>query len=1185
MYHHGMRVGAIALCMAVVMAGCLESSVTVCGDGRICPPAQVCTEFGCVVPAQIEVCAGKPDGEVCQPPGDENGQCTRGVCVAVRCGNGLVEMGEACDDGNIDSGDGCSARCDSDESCGNGFVDTAKSEGCDCGSAAFTGVRPSACEGKPNSDAADTVCTTDCRIRGCGDGVLGNLEDCDGNVQPLSACADVGYYAGTLGCLPTCRYDTSACVGRCGDNTRNGSPVEACDGADLGGSDCTTFGYYNAAGLACNAVCGFDVSACTGYCGDGVQSATEDCDGTDFEPGINDCSNLGYYSAGTLACKANCRYELAGCDGICGDDDADTANGEQCDGTDLAGATCTTIGYYQGAVTCLPNCKFDQSACSGQCGDGTKNGSELCDGFDVGGAGCSQYGFYTGALACNGTCDGIVTTGCSQRCGDGTKNGSEVCDGNDLGGLACQAFGWNGGTLSCKSDCSDVIQTSCSGFCGDGSIQGSELCDGANHSGEECRTFGAAGGPLGCSAFCQTTFDRCLWGRWKIEPRQTTNHLWDVAWLGPDDVWVVGDRTALHLTASGWSSVPVPGNPQVWAIWAAASNDLWLVGSIFDVNAGAYRPRVYRGNGTTWTAMDPGTTGEIFDIWGASANDVWVVGNNAMSHWNGTTWTPVVNPDYLNAISGRAANDIWAVGLGATRHYNGTTWTSVTPSGAPIFYDVWVRAADDVWAVGSGGAFQRWKPATGWVTVPQAAINLLAITGIGPNDAWAVGASTTLHFDGVAWTAVAPGVSAQLNGVGGASGDVYAVAYDGTIIHHDGFGFRNDNASAASNQHAVWGTGPTTVWTAGQSGDLWTLTPTGWVEDRQPGFIDYNAIWGTGPGDVYLVGGDTITHYNGSFSTTTFPSTWINDVSGTGTNDVWAVARDGKVLHRNAGGWSQTTQTAQGLEGVFAITPTDVWAVGDSGTILHYTGSWASVPSGTGEYLLGVWASGPRDVYAVGGGGTVRHYDGTMWRAVTVPTSAQLFAVWGFAPDDVWIVGDGGALLHYDGALWSTYEAGTQALLDVWGSSSTNVYVVGANGTVRHLEHALPSIGAGACTAAIPLSCETTVLGGTTASDANDFGSYACGSRPDTGGEVVYLMEAPMTGDVTVTMTPYDGDLDLAMLSACDASFCLDTSQTSALAPETVTFVATKGQPLYIAVDGFAGAVSAFTLDVSCTKQ
>ncbi|MDI3286640.1 DUF4215 domain-containing protein [Polyangium sp. 15x6] len=47
------------------------------------------------------------------------------------CGDGILDAGEFCDDGNNASGDGCSATCISDESCGNGILDTAAEEACD----------------------------------------------------------------------------------------------------------------------------------------------------------------------------------------------------------------------------------------------------------------------------------------------------------------------------------------------------------------------------------------------------------------------------------------------------------------------------------------------------------------------------------------------------------------------------------------------------------------------------------------------------------------------------------------------------------------------------------------------------------------------------------------------------------------------------------------------------------------------------------------------------------------------------------------------------------------------------------------------------------------------------------------------------------------------------------------------
>src|SRR5512140_3546135 len=52
------------------------------------------------------------------------------VCIQGLCGNGVVDPGEACDDGGVTDGDSigakrCSADCRSDESCGNGVWDKA----------------------------------------------------------------------------------------------------------------------------------------------------------------------------------------------------------------------------------------------------------------------------------------------------------------------------------------------------------------------------------------------------------------------------------------------------------------------------------------------------------------------------------------------------------------------------------------------------------------------------------------------------------------------------------------------------------------------------------------------------------------------------------------------------------------------------------------------------------------------------------------------------------------------------------------------------------------------------------------------------------------------------------------------------------------------------------------------------
>ncbi|MEZ4368726.1 MAG: kelch repeat-containing protein, partial [Kofleriaceae bacterium] len=76
------------------------------------------------------------DGELELPPGCDDlnglGAC-RSDCVRASCGNGLLDAGEACDDGNLLPGDGCRPDCASDETCGNGELDFFAGEQCDDG--------------------------------------------------------------------------------------------------------------------------------------------------------------------------------------------------------------------------------------------------------------------------------------------------------------------------------------------------------------------------------------------------------------------------------------------------------------------------------------------------------------------------------------------------------------------------------------------------------------------------------------------------------------------------------------------------------------------------------------------------------------------------------------------------------------------------------------------------------------------------------------------------------------------------------------------------------------------------------------------------------------------------------------------------------------------------------------------
>ena len=83
------------------------------------------------------------------------------VTAFAQCGDGMVQPGETCDDGNTTGGDGCSAMCGT-EICGNGIVDTG--EGCDDGNTV-------PCDGCHNCAGEPAPV--------CGNGVTECGEDCD----------------------------------------------------------------------------------------------------------------------------------------------------------------------------------------------------------------------------------------------------------------------------------------------------------------------------------------------------------------------------------------------------------------------------------------------------------------------------------------------------------------------------------------------------------------------------------------------------------------------------------------------------------------------------------------------------------------------------------------------------------------------------------------------------------------------------------------------------------------------------------------------------------------------------------------------------------------------------------------------------------------------------------------------
>jgi hypothetical protein len=159
---------------------------------------------------------------------------------------------------------------------------------------------------------------------------------------------------------------------------------------------------------------------------------------------------------------------------------------EECDGDDLNGETCSSLGYEGGTLSCTASCTFDASACTGgqdDCGNGTIDDGEDCDSGDLDGWTCEDEGFDGGTLACDDeNCEFDVSGCCYSTC---AVEGETQCDENVV--ETC-ALGDNGclyweDTTDCENDGLICVEendaASCEELCTDTCPgEGVEQCDG-----------------------------------------------------------------------------------------------------------------------------------------------------------------------------------------------------------------------------------------------------------------------------------------------------------------------------------------------------------------------------------------------------------------------------------------------------------------------------------------------------------------------------------------------------------------------------------------------------------------------------------------------------------------------------------------------------------------------------------
>lgn len=313
-----------------------------------------------------------------------------------RCGNGILETGEQCDDANALSGDGCARDCVV-ERCGDGRVQ--RNEQCDDGNTL-------------NADG----CSDQCRREICGDGLVQAGEQCD-DTNTLS----------NDGCSSACRREY------CGDGTVQAS--EQCDDFNSRqGDGCSALCMLEFCGDAkvqdgeeCDDGNRNDGDLCTGACraarcGDAIVQPGEDCDDGN--------------TIDVDACTNSCRAARCGDGKLQIGEQCDDANGIDSDG---CSAACRLPSCGDGKVQIGEECddgnKIDTDSCTNachlaRCGDSLVQPGEECD-----------DGNGTDTDFCPNTCKLAI-------CGNGVREGGEECDGGSRNS--------NVAPDACRLDCRDA---------------------------------------------------------------------------------------------------------------------------------------------------------------------------------------------------------------------------------------------------------------------------------------------------------------------------------------------------------------------------------------------------------------------------------------------------------------------------------------------------------------------------------------------------------------------------------------------------------------------------------------------------------------------------------------------------------------------------------------------------------
>ena len=253
------------------------------------------------------------------------------------------------------------------------------------------------------------------------------------------------------------------------------------------------------------------------------------------------------------------------------------------------------------------------------------------------------------------------------------------------------------------------------------------------------------------------------------------------------------------------------------------------------------------------------------------------------------------------------------------------------------------------------------------------------------------------------------------------SQDIYAVGYQGTIMHFDGNTWQKMSTPYRVPIWGIWGPDSNNIFAVGGNGVILKYDGISWAKMDSGTSQWLYDIWGEDKNTIYAVGAGVILKYDGTI--------WTHMMIGDGFKTFFTIYGN----HKD-----------------------DVYAAGDFKRIYHYNGiGWTEIKAVESDQIWGIFTSGMH-VFAAGtqinGDSTIYHYNGLKWIETKFEVDSDLWGIWGSSENDVYCVGDSGRIFSFDGIKWNNDSIEENIRFRGIHGQLGTAYVLAETGTVLKKE-------------------------------------------------------------------------------------------------------------------------------------